>query len=211
MSNYWVERERKHMKTKEKDVMKLARNLKSNQNEVMGNIDAQINEFYGKYADREGISVEEARKRATKADISKYETKAKKYVKDSKSKDESVRMQSFTKAANDEMRLYNMTMRVNRLELLKANIHLDLLSMRSYEERKMYDYLTHTAKAEFERQAGILGKSVGANAKKMESIVNSSFLTSTWSDRLWNNQEALRMELNTLLNNNITMGRGARP
>lgn len=198
------------MKNREKDAMKLAQRLKTNQQQTMNEIDTQINEFYGRYAGIEGITVAEARKRVTQADIKKYEAKAKKYVKDSKSSDESVRMKSFTKAANDEMRLYNLTMRVNRLELLKANVHLDLLSMRSYEERQMYDFLLHTATKEFERQAGILGGSVGANAKKLQSIVNSSFLTATWSERLWNNQEALRLELNRLLNNNIVMGRGAR-
>lgn len=198
------------MKQREKNANRIARNLRANQRQTMKEIDSQINEFYGRYADKEGISIAEAKKRATKLDIKKYESKAKRYVKMSKSKDPEVRAKAFTPTANEEMRIYNMTMRVSRLELLKANIRLDLLSMRSYEERKMYDFLANTATKEFERQAGILGKSAQLNANKMQSIVNSSFLTATWSERLWNNNEALRLELNRLLNNNIVMGRGAR-
>ena len=34
---------------------------------------------------------------------------------------------NFSKEANDEMRLYNTTMKINRLELLKANIGLELV------------------------------------------------------------------------------------
>src|SRR5690625_293571 len=208
--SYWRKRERRHMKEREKSANKIARKLKANQQQVIDDIDSQINEFYGRYADKEGITMAEARKRAAKADIKKYESKAKKYVRWSKSKDENLRMRAFTKTANEEMRLYNMTMRVNRLELLKANIYLDLLSMASYEERVLYDFLLNTASKEYERQAGILGKSATIGHKKLESIVNSSFLTATWSDRIWNNQEALRLELNRLINNNIVQGRGAR-
>ena len=35
---------------------------------------------------------------------------------------------NFSKQANDEMRLYNLTMKVNRLELLKAQIGLELVA-----------------------------------------------------------------------------------
>lgn len=210
MSNYWRKREQSHMKNREKDVMKIARRLKQNQLQVKDDIEKQIYEFYGRYADKEGISIEEAKKRATKLDIKKYEKKAKEYVKASKSKDEKVRQRAFTKTANEEMRLYNMTMRVNRLELLKANIHLDLLSMRSQEEREMFSFLMRMAESEYKHLSGVLGETITFNEKKLASIVNSSFLTATWSSRLWNNQEALRMELNKLLNNNITQGVGAR-
>src|SRR5690625_839630 len=149
--SYWRKREHRHMKEREKSANKIARKLKANQQQVIDDIDSQINEFYGRYADKEGITMAEAKRRATKADIKKYENKAKKYVRWSKSKDESQRMRAFTPTANEEMRLYNMTMRVNRLELLKANIYLDLLSMASYEERALYDFLLNTASKEYER------------------------------------------------------------
>src|SRR5690625_2470935 len=149
--SYWRKRERRHMKEREKSANKIARKLKANQQQVIGDIDSQINEFYGRYAGVEGITMSEARKRATKADIKKYESKAKKYVAMSKSKDEATRLKAFTKTANEEMRLYNMSMRVNRLELLKANVRLDLLSMASYEERQLYDFLLNTATKEYER------------------------------------------------------------
>ena len=56
------------------------------------------------------------------------------------------------------MRLYNLTMKVNRLEMLKAQIGLELVSsfdeMQKFFEQKLTDRTTE----EFERQAGILGR-----------------------------------------------------
>ena len=68
----------------------------------------EINRFYGKYADAEGIDITEAKKRVSQADIEEYERLAKKYVKD----------KDFSDRANQEMRLYNATMKINRLEML---------------------------------------------------------------------------------------------
>src|SRR5699024_8418357 len=184
--------------------------LKKNQLQVMDDIETQIHEFYGRYADKEGISIEEAKKRATKLDIKKYEKKARDYVKASKSKDEEVRQRAFTKTANEEMRLYNVTMRINRLELLKANIHLELLAMTSEEHRILLESMTASARAEYERQAGILGQTLNYNERNIQAIVNSSFLTATWSDRLWDNQDALRSELDRLLNRGIVQGLNPR-
>ena len=69
-----------------------------------------------------------------------------------------VKEKNFSDAANEEMRLYNMTMKVNRLEMLKARMGLELVS--GFDElQKFFDEkLTDRTLEEFERQAGILGK-----------------------------------------------------
>ena len=63
----------------------------------------------------------------------------------------------FSDVANEEMRLYNATMKINRLEMLKANIGLELVDGFN-ELQKYFDrILTKRTLDEFERQAGILG------------------------------------------------------
>ena len=59
----------------------------------------------------------EAKKRVSELDIKAYERKAEKYVRD----------KDFSEETNAEMRLYNATMKINRLEMLKANIGLELV------------------------------------------------------------------------------------
>ncbi|HLT85867.1 MAG TPA: minor capsid protein [Georgenia sp.] len=196
MNNYWRDRELEHIERMIKDDAKLAKRIRQNQIRALEEIQQQIDAFYGRYASREGITMAEARKRATKLDMEKYAKKAKRYVKE----------RNFTRRANEEMRIYNLTMKVNRLELLKLNIELELIAAISDEERTLFQALTENARAEYERQAGILGATIQANEKSIATIVNASFLTATWSDRLWDNQDALRSELDRLLNRGIVQG-----
>src|SRR5690625_1149284 len=109
--NYWRDRELKHIEKKIKDDEKLAKRLARNQRRAMREIEKEIEAFYGRYASKEGISVEEARKRAEKLDIEEYRKKAKEYVKE----------KNMSTIANEKMRLYNVTMRTNREELLKRS------------------------------------------------------------------------------------------
>jgi SPP1 gp7 family putative phage head morphogenesis protein len=206
-NSYWRDRELEHIKKSIKDDAKLARRLRQKYMEALEEIQQQIEAFYGRYADKEGISIDEVRKRARKLDIEKYAKKAARYVKLAHTKIPFLRWMAFTDKANSEMAIYNLTMKVNRLELLKLNVELELYALLNEEEKFLYEELTKSAKAEYERQSGILGQTINYNEKHIESIVNASFLTATWSDRIWANQDALRQELDKLLNRGILQGK----
>lgn len=209
-NEYWRKREQTHIKKMIKGDKVIAKKLAANQKVAMNDIQLQIDAFYGRFATTEGITMAEARKRVGRLDIDAYAVKAKRYVKGAHSGNETVKAMSFTQRANEEMRIYNVTMKINRLELLKANINLELVAMSSAEERLLLESFAKSARAEYERQAGILGRTLNYNEKSLTSIVNSSFLTATWSDRLWNNQDALRSEINKLLNRGIVQGQNPR-
>ena len=197
---YWRDRELEHIQQQIRDDESLSRRLRQKYMDAMNEIQKEIEAFYGRYASREGVSMDEARKRIGKLDMEQYERKAKRYVRE----------RNFTDRANEEMRLYNASMRINRLQLLRLNIELELLSLISDEERFMMEELTKQARAEYERQAGILGETINANEKDLAAIVNSSFLNATWSDRLWSDQTALRAELDKLLHRGIVQGLNPR-
>ncbi len=199
-NDYWRKRELEHIKQRKIEDAAIAKRLKDKYQEAKDDIQEQIEAFYGRYASREGISMANARKRVSKLDIDKYSRKAKKYVKE----------RNFSKVANEEMRLYNVTMKINRLELLKKNIQLELLAFSSDEERLFYEELTKAVRTEYERQSGILGMTVDASEKHMAAIVDSSFMSAKWSDRIWNNQVALRAELDKLLHRGIVQGLNPR-
>lgn len=197
---YWKNREmeqRKHNIQDEKEYQKRIHEIYQN---MIDEVDKEINGFYGKYASKEGITISEARKRAAKLDIEAYARKAKKYVKE----------KNFSDEANTEMRLYNMTMRANRLELLKADIGLEMIA--GFDElQKFFDEkLTDRATGEFERLAGILGKTVQDNAKAAHAIVNASFHNATFSDRIWMYQDMLKAELSSLLQTGLIRGQNPR-
>lgn len=197
---YWKNRETEAKKHNIQEEAEYNRKIKEIYANMMDEINKEINGFYTKYAAKEGITMAEAKKRVSKLDIAAYERKAKKYVE---TKDLSDR-------ANEEMRIYNLTMKVNRLELLKLNIGLEMVSgfdeMQKYFDKKLTD---RTLK-EFQRQAGILGKSVLKNEKYAHAIVNASFKNATYSDRIWMYQGVLKAELEGLLASGLIRGQNPK-
>ena len=197
---YWKNRETEQRKHNIRDEAEYQKHIREIYQNMIDEIEKEINGFYGKYAKKEGITLSEAKKRAAKADIEALGRKAARYVKD----------KDFSQQANDEMRLYNMTMKVNRLELLKAQIGLEMVA--GFDElQKYYDeILTERTMSEFERQAGILGKTVQNNAKAADAIVNASFHNATYSDRIWMYQDMLKNELSSLLQTGLIQGQNPR-
>ncbi len=197
---YWKNREEEQRKKSIKDEAKYAKEIERIYTNMMDEIQKEINGFYVRYAKKEGITIAEAKKRASKLDMEEYSRKAAKYVKE----------KDFSDAANEEMRLYNMTMKVNRLEMLKARIGLELVG--GFDElQKFFDEkLTDRTLEEFERQAGILGKSVLQNEKKAHAIVNASFHNAKFSDRIWMYQDMMKAELSKLLQQGLIRGKHPR-
>ena len=194
---YWREREEKHIKAGLKTDKQLRATEKKRFDVLTREIEKEINDFYSQYAKTEGISIIEARKRTSAIDMEAYEKKAAKYVKN----------RTFSKEANQEMRLYNMTMKVNRLELLKSNIGLHLVDAYQDIEDEYRDILTNTARDEFERLSGILGDTIRNSEKFVQNVVNASFQNATFSDRVWQNQSLLKSELDQLITRGIVQGK----
>lgn len=198
--DYWLQREAEQLKHNITEEAEYDRQLKRIYQNMLDACQKEIDSFYGKYAAAEGISIAEAKKRVSKLDIAAYERKAKKYVKE----------KEFSQKANEEMRLYNATMKINRLEMLKANIGLETIAGHDELEKFMAGVLKGRTEDELKRQAGILGKTVKNNAQKANAIVNGSFHSGTFSDRIWQYQDIMRQDLGRLLQQGLIQGKGAR-
>lgn len=197
---YWKKREESNYRKNIKNEKEYQKHIEEIYKDMLSEIQKEIDGFYARYARKEGITIADAKKKVAKVDIEAYERKAKKYVKE----------KNFSDQANAEMRLYNLTMRVNRLELLMANIGLELVAGFNEMDQYFGEILDDKARAELERQAGILGMTVRNAPKKAEAIVNSSFYNATFSQRIWLYQDMLRNELESLLENGILQGHNPR-
>lgn len=197
---YWSKREAEALKHYITDEKEYDKQLKKIYSDMLDACQNEINAFYGKYAAKEGITLAEAKKRVSKLDIAAYERKAKRYVKD----------KDFSAKANEEMRLYNATMKINRLEMLKANIGLELISGHEELEKFMAGILQDRTEEELKRQAGILGKTVKNNAQKANAIVNASFHNAKFSDRIWMYQDLMKADLSKQLESGLIQGKNPR-
>lgn len=197
---YWRKREEEALKHYIKEEAEYDKQIQKIYKDMLDDIQTQINSFYGKYAAKEGITLAEAKKRVSKLDIEAYERKAKRYVKD----------KDFSDKANEEMRLYNTTMKINRLEMLKANIGLETVAGHNELEKLMGEILKGRTEEELARQAGILGKTIHGNSKLAHTIPNASFHSGTFSDRIWQYQDLMRGDLEKLLTRGLIQGKNAR-
>lgn len=199
---YWEKREQKQRELYMMEEAQQQRELEKIYAEMYRHAEDEINRFYGKYADAEGIDITEAKKRVTQADIEAYEALAKEYVKN----------KDFSDRANAEMRLYNATMKINRLEMLKARIGVYLVAGINDIDDYYEKVITDRTRQEIERQAGILGETVSTadTVKRAENIVNASFFNATYSERIWSHQDRLRSMINIELQKGLIAGIGSR-
>lgn len=199
-SQYWRDRERDWKNRKKKTEKEQEEEIQEIYQNMLDSITKEIESFFSRYAAKEGISMAEAKKRVKQIEIEEYKRKAKKYVKE----------KDFSDKANEEMRLYNLTMKVNRLELLKANIGAELVNGTNDLETYYGDQLNDAVMEELERNVSILGPSVLNNAQSARAIIDSSFRNATYSERVWANQGVLRNNLVNIITAGIIQGKNAR-
>ena len=144
------------------------------------------------------------KRRISKLDIDEYAAKAKRYVEQA-AKDRAANHGKtdrtaayFSEQANAEMRLYNATMKINRLELLKAHLGLEMIEGHDELEKLFGDALSQKTMDVFKRQAGILGNTILNNEKLADSIVNASFHNAEFSDRVWMAQDLMKYRLHEI-------------
>lgn len=203
--DYWKQRERE-AKQRQATMRRLDsynREIERIYKSTLDSIQKEIDAFYGKYAMDTDMTISEAKKRASKLDIEAYGRKAKQYVKE----------RNFSDIANAEMKLYNMTMKVNRLELLKANIGLEMVKNFDELDKFYKDTLTNETIKELRRMSSILGDSVidtdKANkrySQAAERIAGASFHNATFSDRVWMHQDLLKHEIDMSLQRALISG-----
>ena len=71
-------------------------------------------------------------------------------------------------------------MKINRLEILKANIGLEIVSVYDELDKLFGENLTGRSVEEFKGQAGLPSKTVNNNTVMSNSIANASFKNSTF-------------------------------
>lgn len=197
---YWRDRELEWKNKRLKDEQEYADEIQEIYANMMDSVEKEIESFFTRYSNKENITMAEAKKRVSNIDIEAYKRKAKKYVKE----------KNFSDEANEQMRLYNLAMKVNRLELLKANIGLELVA--GHDELKSYtgDKLEEAYLEEIKRNASILGDTVIDNAKMAKTVADSSFKNATFSERIWVNQDQLKNSLSSVLSSALIQGKNPR-
>ncbi len=204
---YWLEREKKHIEQLKKKDIQTSKEIQKRLELAYKEIEKDILADFSRYASGQKITLADAMKRADMFQVKLFAKQAEEMVKN----------KDFSKYANTSLKLYNLTMRVNRLELLKAQIGLDLINNFDTLEKDLNEKFADEAIKRYEMQSGILGeftsKDIEWSKNKIDKIVNGSFYVDdfpTFSDQIWKYQAELKSSIDNLLVRAFTQGENPR-
>lgn len=213
-SKYWEDRYRAEEKARELSDKRVAFQLQGVYQQHANNIQKEIDSFWQRYADNEGITKLEAKQRADKLDMVNVEFKAKQLVERAnrlRERGQKVTSDDFTRAENDLMRLYNLKMKTSRLEVLQANIKLHQYDLALSEFEIIDKHLVESIRRENLFSAGVLNMTLGSfEASKIsaDSIVYANFNGASWSSRVWKRQNELRDIVKKGVADTVLRGKG---
>lgn len=152
----------------------------------------------------------------TQMDVKAYETKAKSIVADAekmRANGQKVTYADFSDQVNQRLKVYNATMRINRLEYLESEVGLDMLRAGVKVDSSLRDKLSGDYQKEVIRQAGIMMDSAQRSpwtGKDAAKILMAQTNGATFSQRLWADQDALKAKLDQVLSVGMIQGQNPR-
>lgn len=213
---YWARREaleKQWMADNLKNDEAYAKHINGYYDKMLSNIQDRINDQYTKYAGKQGLTMAEAKGAVSTADQVAYAKEAKDAVAEAQKlfkQNGSVSYADFSQELNDHMKLYNATMRINRLEYLKAQIGLEATKAGVKVGVDMSNKVTEDYLAEVKRQAALLGNylppSELTNYKQAFEQVMRSGNPGSFSQILWKNTDAMKAQLDMGLSQMLVQG-----
>lgn len=195
--------------TKKRELAHIAKSIKDDETykkelikvykRTQDRIEKEIAAQYLRFANKEGLTMDEAMLRISKFDADAFSKKAAELVKKA----------DLSQEANDLLRQYNLKMRVSRLELMKREMLLETAALADKEVKMLNAKLIEEVQKEAERQASILKLSKEtrkAIVKSAERIVRTNMYSATFSQRIWANQTQLINRLAEGLERSILQG-----
>ena len=217
LNKYWEDRYRAEEKAREMADKSTAQQLNGIYEQNRNNIQKEIDSFWQRYTDSEGVTKLEAKQRADRLDMAVVEFRAKQLVERAnrlRERGQKVTSKDFTKAENDLMKLYNLKMKTSRLEVLQANIKLHQYDLALSEFEIIDKHLTESIRRENLFSAGVLGNTLGSfvsSKVSADSLVFANFKGANWSSKLWARQNELREVVRKGVADGVLRGQGTAP
>lgn len=219
---YWKAREQAEEK-------RIAQNLKNDKefnnklaeyyeraiDDICNKIDVEYQKIVEIHGDN--VDVTGAYKAVNKLDIEKYEREAKRLVAKAnriRKQGRKVSRKDFTTEENIRMKVYNATMRLNRLEYLKSQIGLTMVDLGMDIDGEMREKVRDDYMDEVKRQSSILGKDLTKtslwSSLTVATIIMAQTGSANFSQRIWADVDALKAELDAVISTGIIRGDNPR-
>lgn len=161
------------------------------------NIQKEIYNFYAKCSKENNISIQEAKKRLMREDLSDYRANAEKYFKQAEKDPE------LLKRLNEQYKAGKVT----RLEALHLDMEWHLGKMSGALHKSFDRYLKEVAQYAYRKIIGGNSKST-LNKAALEQIVKTPFNGKNYSSSIWGNTDDLAKDLKKVLTQGFIRGSG---
>lgn len=210
---YWLNREKQQQAYIDKNLAsdeQYNKVIQAQYDSLLADINKRIDSELSKLANENGISIADMRAKVSQTDIKQFEAEAKRVVAQAdkmRKQGKSPKLADWSQEVNDRLKLYNATMRINRLEYLKAGIGLDMITAGLQVDSELRDKLFKDATEEQKRQAGILGENnAHIDTLAIGNIILAKTKSNNFSQRIWTNMDVLQAKLSQTIMAGITTG-----
>ncbi|EOI57480.1 minor capsid protein [Enterococcus gilvus] len=160
-------------------------------------VQKEIYAFYAQYAKENKISLQEAKKRLMREDLSDYRTNAEKYFKQAEKDPELLKRLNEQYAAG----------KVTRLEALQLDLAYQLGKMSNKLHKSFESYLKEVGKYAYRKVN--FGKSASTlNGPALKQLIETPFNGKNYSQSIWGNVDDLAADLKSILTKGFVRGMG---
>ncbi|MFT8756928.1 minor capsid protein [Leuconostoc pseudomesenteroides] len=182
--NYWEKRTKAIMDLLDVKDTELTNAVLKEYQAASDDVSRKIDDFYEKYADKNTISYDEARKRVRAVDLDDYVKRANAYRKSNKDNPELLK----------RLNAQYMTSKISRLELLKLEIDFRILQASNAQSETFTAYLAK--ESAYIYSALSVGNAIKTlNEREIESILQMEWSGASYSQRIWRDNDVLANKL----------------
>ncbi|MFT8910872.1 minor capsid protein [Leuconostoc pseudomesenteroides] len=182
--NYWEKRTKAIMDLLDVKDTELTNAVLKEYQAASDDISRKIDDFYEKYADKNTISYDEARKRVRAVDLDDYVKRANAYRMSNKDNPELLK----------RLNAQYMTSKISRLELLKLEIDFRILQASNAQSETFTAYLAK--ESAYIYSALSVGNAIKTlNEREIESILQMEWSGASYSQRIWRDNDVLANRL----------------
>lgn len=196
-AKYWADRLDEIMAYVDQTDMDFFDELQDVYTESRQNVQKEIYAFYAQYAKDNKISLQEAKKRLMREDLSDYRANAEKYFKQAEKDPE------LLKRLNEQYRAATVT----RLEALQLSLEYETGRMNGKLQESFDRYLKDTAQYAYRKISNGNSQST-LNKPALDQLVKTPFKGKNYSESIWGNTDALARDLKKALTQGFVRGSG---
>ena len=193
-SSYWKNRTKELMQYAEQQDKVMFQELAKLYGETFKDVQKEIFAFYAKYAEDNKITIQEAKQRLRRTDLSDYRENARRYREEFK-----------TPELLERLNEQYVSSKATRLDALKLDLTYQLGLLQGKVSGSFDSYLKKLAKHSYRKISGGLSDST-LNEPALEQLVKTPFKGYNYSQQVWGNVDHLARDLHKTLTRGFVKG-----